>query len=80
MVHASCKIALSLYNKLEKEQDDIVRQGILAPVEVNLSDQRKVKLTVFLDPKNLNKAIYSEHHPVQQLDDMPRLHGSTLFF
>ena len=33
-----------------------------------------------LDPKDLNKAIKQEHHPIPTLDDItPRLHGSTLF-
>ena len=37
-------------------------------------------LRICLDPKDLNKAIKQEHHPIPTLDDItPRLHGSTLF-
>ena len=36
-------------------------------------------LRICLDPKDLNKAIKREHHPIPTLDDItPRLHGSTL--
>ena len=33
VLHASCKIALSLHNKLEKELEEMVKQSIIAPVE-----------------------------------------------
>ena len=33
VMHASWKIALSLQGKLEKELEEMVRQGIIAPVE-----------------------------------------------
>ena len=88
MVHAPCKIALSLQNKLEKELEEMVKQGIIAPVEghsdwVNslvIREKPNSRLRVCLDQKDLNKAIKIEHHPIHTLDDItPRLHGCTLF-
>ena len=32
-MHAPCNIALSLQNKLEKELEEMVKQGIIGPVE-----------------------------------------------
>ena len=88
VVHASWKITLSLQGKLEKELDEMVRQGIIAAVEghsdwVNslaIREKPNGSLRICLDPKDLNKAIKQEHHPIPTLDDItPRLLGSTLF-
>ena len=88
VVHAPRRIALSLQGKLEKELEEMVRQGIIAPVEghsdwVNslvIREKPNGSLRICLDPKDLNKAIKREHHPIPTLDDItPRLHGSTLF-
>ena len=88
VVHAPQRIALSLQGKLEKELEEMVRQGIVAPVEghsdwVNslvIREKPNGSLRICLDPKDLNKAIKQEHHPIPTLDDItPRLHGSTLF-
>ena len=77
VVHAPCKIALSLQNKLEKEPEEMVKQGINSLV---IRQKPNVRLRVCLDPKDLNKAIKREHHPIPTLDDRtPRLHGCTLF-
>ena len=88
VVHAPRKIALSLQGKLEKELEEMVRQGIITPVEghsdwVNslvIREKPNGSLWICLEPKDLNKAIKREHHPIPTLDDItPRLHGSTLF-
>ena len=88
VVHAPLKIALSLQGKLEKELEEMVRQGITAPVEghsywVNslvIREKPNGSFMICLDPKDLNKAIKQEQHPIPTLDDItPRLHGSTLF-
>ena len=88
VVHAPCKIALLLQNKVEKETEGMVKQGIIAPVEghsdwVNsfvITEKPNGRLRVCLDPKDINKAIKREHHPIPTLDDItPRLHGCTLF-
>ena len=73
VVHAPRKIALSLQGKLEKELEEMVRQGIIAPVEghsdrVNslvIREKPNGSLRICLDPKDLNKAIKREHHPIQ---------------
>ena len=65
MVHAPQKIALSLQGKLEKELQDMVRQGIIAPVEGHtdcvsslvITEKPNGNLRICLDPKDLNKAI-----------------------
>ena len=65
VVHAPWKIALSLQGKLEKELEEMVRQGIIAPVEghsdwVNslvIREKPNGSLRICLDPKDLNKAI-----------------------
>ena len=86
--HAPHKIALSLQKKLEKELEEMVKQGIIAPVEghsnwVNIlviREKPNGRLRVCLDPKDLNKAIKRKHNPVPTIDDItPRLHVSTLF-
>ena len=88
VVHLPCKIVLSLQGKQEKELEEIVRQGITIPVEghsdwVNslvIREKANGSLRICLDPKDLNKAIKREHHPVPTMDDIiPWLHGSTLF-
>ena len=87
-VYAPWKIALSLQGKLEKELEEMIRQGITAPVEghsdwVNslvIREKPNGILRVCLDPKDLNKAIKQEYHLIPTLDDItPRLHGAILF-
>ena len=68
----------TLQGKLEKEQEEMVRQGNIAPVEghsdwVNelvIREKPNGSLRICLDPKDLNKAIKQEHHPVPTLDDI----------
>ena len=65
VVHAPWRIALSLQGKLEKELEEMVRQGIIAPVEghsdwVNslvIRGKPNGSLRICLDLKDLNKAI-----------------------
>ena len=87
-MHAPHNIALSLQNQLQKKLEGMVKQDIIAPVEgqsdwVNSLVTRvkpNGRLRVCLDPKDLNKAIKREHHPIPTLDDLTlRLHGCTLF-
>ena len=84
VVHAPHKIAISLQGKLKKELQEMVRQCIIAPVEghsgwVNslvIREKPNCSVRICLDPKDLNKAIKQEHHPVPTLDDItPRLYG-----
>ena len=65
VVHAPQKIALSLQGKLEKELEEMVREGITAPVECHsdwvnslvIRGKPNGSLRICLDPKDLNKAI-----------------------
>ena len=69
VIHPPWKIALSLQPKLERELDDMVKQGIIVPVDeptdwVNSLDIREKpigSLRICLDPRDLNKAIKREH-------------------
>ena len=89
MVHAPCKVTLSLQNKVEKDLEEMVKWDIIAPVEshsdlVNslvIRERPSGILGVSLNPKHIKKAIKRKCHPIPKLDDViPRLHGSTLFF
>ena len=89
IVYPPRKIALSLQPKCEKELDEMVKQGIIVPVDEPTDWMNflvvRVKpngsLRIFLDPKDLNKAIKREHYPVQTVDMVTnRLQGATLFF
>ena len=65
LVYAPHKIALSVQGRLEKELEEMVSQGIIAPVEghsdwVNslvIREKPKGSLRICLDPKDLNKVI-----------------------
>ena len=56
----------------------MVRQGIIVPVKnhsdlVNslvIREKPNGRLRICLDPKDFNKAIKREHHPVPTLDDI----------
>ena len=74
--------------KLEKELDEIVKQGIIVPVDeakywVNppvVREKPNGGLGICLDPKDLNKAIKREHNPVPTVDMVTnRLQGATFF-
>ena len=65
LVYAPWKIALSLQGKLEKELEEMVRQGIIAPVEGHsdwvsslvIRGKPNGSLRICLDPKDLSKTI-----------------------
>ena len=65
VVHAPRRIALSLQGKLEKELEEMVRQGIIAPVEghsdwVNslvIREKPNGSLRICFDPKDPNKVL-----------------------
>ena len=72
-----------------KELEEMVKQGIIATVEghsdwvisIVIGEKPNGRLRVCLDPKDLNKDIKREHHPISTLDDVTRrIHGCTPFF
>ena len=84
-VHPFRKIALALGGELEKKLQNMVDQGIIDKsnwVNSLLSREKpNGSLCICINPKNLNKTIKREHHPVPTVDDItPRLCGTTLFF
>ena len=88
VVHPPRKIALSLQPKLEKKLDEMVKQGIIVPVDeaTDLVNSHVVRekttgsLRIYLDPKDLNKAIKREYYPVLTVDMVTnRLQGATHF-
>ena len=88
VIHPARKVALSLQPKLKKELESLVEQGIITPVEgptdwVNslvVREKPDGRLRICLDPKDLNRAIKREHHPIPSIDDiLPRLVGATKF-
>ena len=88
VIHPARKVALSLQPKLKKELESLVEQGIITPVEgptdwVNslvVREKPDGRLRICLDPKDLNRAIKHEHHPIPSIDDiLPRLVSATKF-
>ena len=88
VVHLPRKIALSLQPKLEKELEEMVKQGIIVSVDeptdwVNSHVVRETpngSMRICLDPKDLIKAIKREYYPVPTVDMVTnRLQGATLF-
>ena len=76
VIHPPRKIPLAIQPKLDKELDEIVEQGIITLVKgpsawVNalvISEKSNGRLRTCLDPKDLNKVIKREHHPVPTVD------------
>ena len=81
------KIASSLQPKLDKQLDEMVKQGIIVPVEepdwVNslvVREKSKSSFRICFNPKDLNKAIKREHYPVPTVDMVTNmLQDATLF-
>ena len=87
-IHSPRTISLALQPKLDQKLDEMVEQGIITPVNVSsawvnalvICEKPNGTLRTCLDPKDLNKVIKREHHPVPTVDnDTPKLCGSTLF-
>ena len=88
-LHPVRKIALVLISKLDKELNSMFAGGIIVPVEeptdwVNslvVREKTNGSMRVFLDPRDLNKAIRREHYTVPTVKSVTtKLNGSTLFF
>ena len=73
---------------MERELDEMVKQGIMVPVDkptdwVNsllVRQKPNGSLRISLDPKDLSKAIKREHYPIPTVDMVTnRLQGATHF-
>ena len=88
VVHAPCKVPIELKDKLQAELCEMESQDIIARVTqptdwVNslvIRGREIGRLCLCLDPKDLNKAIKREHHPIPTLEEItPKLAGAKLF-
>ena len=88
VVHAPRKVPIELKDKLQAELCEMESQNIIARVTqptdwVNslvIREKENGRLRLCLDPKDLNKAIKREHHPIPTLEEItPKLAGAKLF-
>ena len=86
--HGRCKVPIKHKAEIEKELNDMVRQGIIAkqmeptPWVSSLMYLKKPngKLRICLNPKDLNKAIIRENHKALTLEEIAHeLTGATKF-
>ena len=79
---------MALRDRLKETLDDLVLQGIIAPVttptrwisSMVVVPKKNGTLRICLDPKDLNKAIQREHYPMPTIEDIAtRLHGAKMF-
>ena len=88
VVHAPRRVPIQLKDKLQAELREMESQDIIARVTqptdwVNslvIREKENGRLCLCLDPKDLNKAIRREHHPIPTLEEItPKLAGAKLF-
>ena len=88
VVHAPRKVPIELKDKLQAELREMESQDIIAKVTqptdwVNslvIREKENGRLRLCLDPRDLNKAIKREHHPIPTLEEFtPKLSGAKLF-
>ena len=88
VVHASRKVPIELKDKLQAELREMESQDIIAKVmqptdlvnSLVIREKENGRLCLCLDPKDLNKAIKREHHPIPTLDEItPKSAGAKLF-
>ena len=86
--HAPRRVPVALRDRLKETLDDLVLQGIIAPVttptrwisSMVVVPKKNGTLRICLDPKDLNKAIQREHYPMPTIEDIAtRLHGAKMF-
>ena len=87
MVHAPHKVPIELKDKLQVKLSEMESQNIIAKVTkptdwVNslvIREKENGWLRLCLDPKDLNKVIKREHHPIPSLEEItPKLAGAKL--
>ena len=86
--HAMRKTPIEYQEKIEKELDRMIEQGIIAPVTeptewVNSMTYTQITIgldRIGLDPKDLNKAIMPEYYKPPSLEEIThKLSGATVF-
>ena len=79
--HGRCKVPIEHKAEIEKELNEMVRQGIIAkqteptPWVSSLTYPKKPngKLRICLDPKDQNKTIIQEHHKALTLEEISHI-------
>lgn len=89
VVHPPRRIPLALCSHLKEELESMERQGVIIEVTettewvnsmVVAEKPRTGQLRVYLDQRNLNKAIKQPHHPLSTLEDITsKLAGCPIF-
>lgn len=80
VVHAPRKVPIEVKEKLQAELCEMESQDIIARVKQPTDWVNSGRLLLCLDPKDLNKTIKREHHPIPTLEEItPELAGAKLF-
>ena len=74
VIHTPQKCIISTHPKVKEELDKMVKLGVITPVDEptdRVSSEAYAwkmsgKLHIYLDPRNLNNAIYRDHHYMPQ--------------
>ena len=86
--HAPRRVPVALSAKVKETLEEMVQQGIIEPVSTPtpwissmvVVPKTNDKLRIFLDPKDLNRAVKREHYPLPTIEDVAtRLHGAKVF-
>ena len=81
VVHAPRKVPVALKEKVKKELESMEKKGVIIkqnePTEwvnsmVTVLNPNG-KLRICMDPKDLNKAIMREHHPMKTIEGLKSL-------
>ena len=88
VVHAPQKFPLAMYPLVHEKLDDFLEQGIIVPVEeptdwvssLAYSWKANGKLRVYLDSRDVNKAIKRDHYKIPTIEEIThQLAGSKKF-
>ena len=73
VAHAPRKVPIELNGKLQAESNERGGQGIIARVTHStdwvIREKENGRLRICLDPKDLNKPIKREHHPIPTVEE-----------
>ena len=87
VLHSPRKIPVPLKDDINSKLDQMIKQGILK--EVNeatnwissfVAVKKPGKLRIFIDPKDLNKALKRNHYYIKTLDDICLISQKRKFF
>ena len=79
---------MALRAKVKEALEDLVKQEVIAPVTSPTAwissmvtvPKKNGKLRIYLEPKDLNRAVQREHYPHTTIEDVAtRLHGAKVF-